>query len=65
MRRKHQTINFYIVRNANFKSYNGYFIMKSGQTEITQWAIPLWEVKKVILHSEIFDLRIGKSVIAE
>ena len=49
----------------NLKLHSCYFIIKSGQTEITQWAIPLWEVKKVILHSEIFDLRIGKSVIAE
>ena len=49
----------------NLKLHIGYFITKSGQTKITQWAIPLWEVKKVILHSEIFDLRIGKSVIAE
>ena len=49
----------------NLKLHIGYFITKSGQTKITQWAIALWEVKKVILHSEIFDLRIGKSVIAE
>ena len=49
----------------NLKLHGGYFIIKSGQTKITQWAFPLWEVKKVILHSEIFDLRIGKSVIIE
>ena len=43
----------------NLKQHSGYFIMKSGQTEIAYWSLLQWKVDKLILQSGIFYIKIG------
>ena len=42
----------------NLKQHSGYFIMKSGQTEIAYWSLLQWKVDKLILQSGIFYIKI-------